>query len=153
MAFDMFVSYSHKDSNFCKELLTYLTPLKHSGVANIWYDGDITPGSEWEQQIMQHLHSAKIILLLISADFIASKFCYSIEMKKAIDRHNAHDARVIPIILRPTYWKGAPFDKLKVLPQDGKPVVRWPTHDDAYENVIEGILAAIEELKNPPAHP
>ena len=88
----------------------------------------------------------QIILLLISADFMDSDFCYSIEMTQAIARHDANQARVLPIILRPTDWKGAPFAKLKVLPTDGKAVTRWPTHDDAFEDVVRGIREAIDDL-------
>jgi len=92
------------------------------------------------------LNRDQIILLLISADFMDSDFCYSIEMTQAIARHDANQARVLPIILRPTDWKGAPFAKLKVLPTDGKAVTRWPTHDDAFEDVVRGIREAIDDL-------
>jgi hypothetical protein len=80
---------------------------------------------------------------------MASDFCHSIEMFQAIARHNANQARVIPIILRPTDWKGAAFAKLKVLPTDGKPITSWPTHDDAFADVVQGIREAVEDLTNP----
>jgi hypothetical protein len=147
MPFDVFISYSHKDRELRNELATHLSNLRSQGLINDWYDGDIISGTEWKKQIMDHLSTAQIILLLISADFMASDFCYSIEMKQAIARHNANQARVIPIILRPTDWEGAPFDKLKVLPTDGKSVIRWPTHDDAFEDVVKGIRKAIQDLK------
>ena len=95
---------------------------------------------------MDHLNQAQIILLLISADFMASDFCYSIEMTQAISRHDRNQARVIPIILRPTDWEGAPFAKLKVLPADGKPVTQWPTHDNAFADVVQGIREAVRGL-------
>ncbi len=95
---------------------------------------------------MTHLNTAQIILLLVSADYMASDFCYSIEMAQAIARHNFDQARVIPIILRPTDWKDASFAKLKVLPIAGKPVTTWPTHDDAFENIVQGIRTAIDDL-------
>ena len=57
-----------------------------------------------------------------------SEFCYGKEMQRAMQRHHNGYARVIPIILTPTDWKGAPFDRLQVLPKDGKPVVDWPSH-------------------------
>src|SRR5439155_26773204 len=114
-----------------------------------------TPGAEWEPQIMERLTSAQLILLLISVDFIHSDFCYSIEMKQAIDRHNAGEARVIPIVLRPTDWQGAPFDKLKMLPTDAKAVTSWTTRDDAFTDIVRGIRASIYDLTNSgkTAHP
>jgi tetratricopeptide (TPR) repeat protein len=146
MAFEIFISYAHEDHAFRLELDKHLSNLRRQQIISSWYDGDITPGTEWQPQIMDHLHTAQIILLLVSADFMASDFCYSIEMKLAIARHNADQARVIPIILRPTDWKGAPFANLKVLPTDGKPVSRWPSHDDAFENIVQGIRAAVDDL-------
>ena len=146
MPFSVFISYSHQDRAFRKELETHLSNLRRQNVITSWYDGDISPGGEWESQIIEHLNTDQIILLLISADFIASDFCYSIEMTQAIARHNANQARVLPIILRPTDWKGAPFAKLKVLPTDGKAITRWPTRDDAYEDIVHGIRQAIDNL-------
>src|SRR5579864_4070704 len=114
----VFISYSHKDQKLLEELEIHLSNLKRQNIISSWYDGDIVPGAEWENQILEHLKVAQIILLLVSADFMASDFCFSIEMQEAITRHNAGEARVIPILLRPTDWKGAPFAKLKMLPTD-----------------------------------
>jgi len=146
MPFDVFISYSHHDQELSKELGKHLSNLRRQNVITSWYDGDISPGTEWKPQVMEHLDNATIILLLISADFMDSDFCYSLEMTQAIARHDADQARVIPIILRPTDWKGAPFAKLKVLPIDGKAVTKWPSLDDAFEDVIQGIREAIDDL-------
>ena len=146
MVLKAFISYSHKDQKLRKELDNHLSNLKRQGVISSWFDGDIVPGIEWRSQIMEHLNTAQIILLLISADFMASDFCYSIEMTQAVARHKANEARVLPIILRPTDWKNAPFTELQALPAEGKPVTSWPTHDIAFENVIQGIRIAIDDL-------
>jgi len=146
MPYSVFISYSHRDRGLREELEKHLSNLRRQNMIASWYDGNISPGTEWEAQIREHLNRDQIILLLISADFMDSDFCYSIEMTRAIARHNANEARVLPIILRPTDWKGAPFDKLKVLPTDGKAVTRWSTHDDAFEDVVQGIREAIEDL-------
>ena len=156
MPFSVFISYSHHDRELRLELEKHLSNLKRQNVISSWYDGNISPGSEWKPQIIEHLNTDHIILLLISADFLASDFCYSIEMTQAIARHNANQARVLPIILRPTDWKGAPFAKLKILPTDGKAVTKWPTHDDAFEDIVQGIRQAIDELikkGTPPQNP
>ncbi len=158
LAFDVFISYSHRDKELRDELEKHLSNLKRQDVISSWYDGNISPGTEWKPQIMAHLNTAHIILLLISADFMASDFCYSTEMTQAIARHKANQARVIPIMLRPTDWKGAPFAHLKILPTDAKPVTRWPSHDDAFEDIVQGIREAVDDLikaSNPasPSHP
>ena len=146
MAFEVFISYSHKDRKFRDELATHLSNLRNQGVISDWFDGDIPPGTEWKPQIMNHLQTAQIILLLISADFMASKFCYAIELQEAIDRHDANQARVLPIILRPTDWEGAPFEKLQVLPSDARPVSAWSSRDAAFKDVVAGIRRAIQDL-------
>jgi hypothetical protein len=147
MAFEVFISYSQKDRTLRDELTKHLSNLRRQGLISVWHDGDILPGSEWRQQITERLQAARIILLLISADFMASDFCYSVEMKEAMARHDRNEARVIPIILRPTDWKGAPFDKIQALPNKGKPVTRWPTHDEAFADVVKGIRRSIEDLE------
>src|SRR5438128_11363377 len=114
MPFSVFISYSHQDKALLKELEKHLSNLKRQHVIASWYDGNISPGTEWESQIITHLNTDQIILLLISADFMDSDFCYSIEMAQAIAQHDANQARVIPIILRPTDWKAAPFANLQV---------------------------------------
>jgi len=146
MAYEVFISYSHQDQTLRKELDTHLANLKRQDIITSWYDGDIKPGEELQPQIIEHLNRAQIILLLVSADFIASDFCYSIEMKRAIVRHDDNNARVIPILLRPTDWKGTPFAKLKMLPTDAKAITMWPTHDEGFVDVIKGIRESIDDF-------
>ena|SRR5438876_7734598 len=149
--YKVFISYAHEDRPLLNDLVAHLSILQNRKLISAWKDTDISPGTEWKKQIIDSLNGAQIILLLISADFMNSEFCYSIEMKRAIQRHKADEARVIPILLRPVYWKGAPFEILDVLPVDAKkrpkPIVSWSIRDDGYLNVVEGIASAIEELK------
>ena len=146
MPIEVFVSYSREDRALRDKLEIHLSNLKRQDIIFSWYDEYIAPGAEWEPQIMEHLKCAQIILLLISADFIHSDFCYRIEMTQAIDRHNAREARVIPILLRPTDWQGTPFSKLEALPQDGKAVTSWPNIDEAFFDIVQGIRQAIYDL-------
>ncbi len=147
-AIEIFYSYAHEDEALRKELEKHLTSLQRQGIIAGWHDRLISAGTEWEHEIDSHLNTAGIILLLISSSFIASKYCYSIEMKRALERHEAREARVIPIILRPVYWKNMPFGKLQVLPTEGKPVdsSQWHNHDEAFADIVEGIHKVIEEL-------
>src|SRR5262245_50373765 len=94
----IFYSYSHKDEGLRNELEKHLSVLKRSGVIAGWHDRKIVRGAEWSSEIDEHLETADIILLLVSSDFIASDYCYEIEMKRAMERHALRTARVIPII-------------------------------------------------------
>jgi tetratricopeptide (TPR) repeat protein len=143
---EVFYSYSHKDEELRDELKDHLSALRNQGIIRGWHDREITAGTEWAGQIDEHINSADIILLLISASFLASKYCYDVEMKRAMERHENGEARVITVMLRPVDWKGSPFAKLQFLPKDAKPIVKWPTHDDGFENVAAGIRRVVEEL-------
>ncbi|WP_228038526.1 toll/interleukin-1 receptor domain-containing protein [Nostoc sp. LEGE 12450] len=145
----LFFSYSHKDETLRDELAKHLTILEWEGVISSWHDRKILPGEEWDRQINDNLNTADIILLLISSDFLFSKYCRDVEVKKAIERHHAGEACVIPVILRSVDWSGAPFAKLQALPKNAEPVVsgNWHNQDEAFTNVAKGIRAAAEKLK------
>lgn len=143
----LFYSYSHKDENMRNELETHLKLLHRQGLIDSWYDRKIEAGYEWQQNIDENLERADVILLLISADFIASEYCYEKEMMRALEWHKRKEALVIPIILRDVSWNHAPFAGLQVLPKDGLAVTKWPDRDAAWRNVAEGIERAIEGLR------
>jgi hypothetical protein len=104
-------------------------------------------GEEFEPAIFERLNAADVILLLISPDFIASEFCWSKEMKRAMERHEAGEARVIPVLLRPVDdWQSSPFGKLKTLPKDGLAATEWPDLDRAFRDTAAGIRQSIEDL-------
>jgi TIR domain len=143
---EIFISYSHKDEDLWEELVTHLSNLRRQGKITAWHDRAIEAGTEWETQIKDCLESAQVILLLISPPFMASTYCYDIEMQRAIERHQAGTARVIPIILRPVDWKDTPFSKLQALPKDALPVTMWGDRDSAFLDVAQGIRRAVESL-------
>lgn len=145
-ALEVFYSYSHKDEELRDELDTHLAMLKREGVIQGWHDRRIIAGQEWDGEIDTHLKTAHIILLLVSSDFLASSYCYDIEVEQAMERHEAGETRIIPIILRPCDWKSAPFGKLQALPKDALPVKKWADRDEAFLNIAEGIRRAAEHF-------
>lgn len=145
-----FYSYSHEDEKLRAKLETHLKILERQGLIASWHDRRIGAGEEWKGAIDTHLEEARIILLLVSASFIASDYCWDIEMKRAIERHDCGEATVIPIILRSCDWRKAPFAKLQALPRDGKPVDEWRTLNAGFKNVAEGIRRAIGEITTNP---
>src|SRR5947209_4150426 len=146
-AIKLFYSYSHKDEKLRDLLETHLALLKRRRVISGWHDRRIGAGNEWAGEIDEHMKSSDIILLLVSANFIASKYCYDVELKLALKRHRAGEARVIPVILRPCDLTGVPFGKLQSLPKDRQPVTKWPNRDDAFTDIANGIRRVAEELK------
>jgi hypothetical protein len=138
----LFFSYSHKDEALRDKLEVHLAMLKRQGVVDTWHDRRIVAGDEFAGRIGAELERADIILLLVSPDFLASDYCYDIEMTRAMERHEAGEARVIPVVLRPCDWHGAPFGKLNAAPKDGKPVSTWPDLDEAFLDVVKAIKTA-----------
>jgi tetratricopeptide (TPR) repeat protein len=143
-AIRVFYCYAHEDQAMRDELEKHLGILKRHGQIIGWHDRDISAGNEWEHEINSHLNLADIILLLVSPDFIHSEYCYSVEMSRALERHYAGEAYVIPIILRPVDWDDAPFSKLQVLPTNKRPITSWPNADEAFLDVARGIRIAVK---------
>ena len=142
----LFYSYSHKDEELRNRLEEHLAVLRWNGLISEWHDRNIDLGEEWAKEIDRNLASADIILLLVSASFLASKYCWSVEMEKALERHDHGDAKVVPVILRHCRWGGTPFAKLQAAPKDGKPVTSWRDQDEALDDVVTRIERVVAEL-------
>jgi hypothetical protein len=113
----VFVSYSHRDETYRDLLERHVSALRREGLIDLWHDRKITAGAEWRNEIDANLESARIVLLLVSADFIASDYCTDIEMKRALERHAAGEARVVPVIIRAVDgWERMPFGKRRRCP-------------------------------------
>lgn len=149
MPIKIFFCYAHEDEALLNKLKIQLKPLQRQDLVDFWHDRNISAGTEWEQEINKHLDDADIILLLLSPDFMASDYCYGIEMKRALERHNRKEAHLIPIILRPVHWEGI-LGNIQALPTDAKPVMSsiWHSTDDALFNVAEGIRKEAEEIQS-----
>lgn len=144
----VFVSYSHKDERQLNELKTHLSPLERQSLIDTWYDRRIVAGEDFGQKINENLERADLVLLLISADFIASKYCYEIEMKRALERQAEGEARVVPVIVRDVKWKAIPeLSNLKVVPKDGKAVHNWKRKDTAWLDVSDQIETVIKDMR------
>ena len=142
----IFYCYPHSDEKYRRELHKHLATVRRSYQIVTWYDQEILPGDDFNHEIDLHLETSDIVLLLISSDFLDSYYCYSVEMKRAIERHQAGLARVIPIILRPCDWQNTPIGRLQALPRDGKPVSLWHSRDKALLDVATGVRRALETL-------
>ena len=143
----LFFSYSHKDEGLRDELVNHLCILTRQGIISSWHDRKILPGTEWHHHIHGHLETADIILLLLSADFIASDYCLDTEVDIALRRHESGEACVVPIVLRPVDWTGAKFAKLQVLPTHGRPITMWADRDEAFLDVAQGIRKLADHLR------
>lgn len=141
----LFFSYSHKDESYRDELEVHLSMLKRQGFISAWHDRRILAGNEFALSINNELESSDIILLLVSPYFLASDYCYDIEMKQALVMHQNQTAVVIPVILHPCDWSDAPFGELMATPDDGIPISKHANMHDAYLNVTQAIKRVVND--------
>jgi Tfp pilus assembly protein PilF len=145
-AVEIFISYSHLNRSLLPELCNALSALRREGALLHWDDRQIDPGEKWGDKIDQQLNSADVILLLISAGFIASDYCYAIEMQRAMQRLEAHEAEVVPIIVEDCDWSNLKFAKLQVLPDGATAVTLWDNRAAAWTSVAKGIRKVVEKV-------
>src|SRR5215831_2487795 len=132
---EVFCCYAREDQTLLEGLKSHLMSLQRDGQITIWSDTDLNAGEIWKKVLHQHLESADIVLLLISAHFMKSDYCYSVEMQRAVERHEQGSAHVIPILLRATFWEKAPFARLQMLPKNARPVTSWSDCDEAFDTI------------------
>lgn len=142
----VFFSYSHKDEDFRNELETHLAMLRREGKITAWHDRRITAGSDIHDSISEELESAQIILLLVSANFLASDYCFEREMARAMEKHQDGSAVVIPVILHPCDWHSAPFGSLRATPTDGKPVSMHANQHEAFAIIAADVRQVAERF-------
>jgi hypothetical protein len=141
----VFLCYAREDRHMVRRLKEHLSWQERRGVITLCDDGDIGAGVERESEINKRLEEAQVILLLISASFLASDYCWRVGIRDAIKRHEGKHARVIPVILRDVAWDGPPLDKLQSLPDGVKPITSWKPPDKGYKNVADGVVKVVEQ--------
>ena len=141
----VFYAYAREDEALRERLEVHLSVLTREGLIEPWHDGRIAPGAEWSAEIRRQLDAADVVLLLVTADFLASSLGWEVEMTRALERHEAGEARVVPVIVRPCDWKSTPLAKLQAVPKDAIPVTRWADPEDAWVDVAQRIRKLVTE--------
>ena len=145
---NVFFCYAPQDEDLRAELETHLSLLKRQGLVRSWSARVIGAGEAWRRASDQHLEEADVILLLVSADFLASDSLYEVELRRALERHRTERTRLVSIILRPcdyaTHDSPLRHEVDLLLPTGGRPVTSWPTHDDAFADVVQGLRILLD---------
>ena len=150
---EIFFSYAHADESLMNDVRRQLIVYERNGRILKWHDRMIPPGTEWREEIDGRLEVAQMILLFMSPHFIESRYCYEVEGQVALRRHNAGEAKVIPIVLRPCAWEETPFGRFQALPRDAQPISRWPDRDEACLDAARGVMRTVDQLTFKPEYP
>lgn len=140
----IFISYSHKDKQVLGKLKTHLTMLKRDKLISLWSDKEISAGGNLDKEIAKAQQNSLIFMPIVSPDFLASNYCYEIEMETALQKETNGDVRIIPIIAEPCDWMNSPLSKFKALPEDGRPIADWTNQNAAYLNVAQELRNLIK---------
>jgi len=141
--FATLLSYSHLNQEQRRKLRDHFAPLERAGLIRIWDDRELLVGQEVDASIGAKLEETEVFILLVSEGFLASAYCSSIEMKRALERHAEGTALVLPIIIEPCRWKSSPLAELVVAPTDGKPISEWPSVDAGWANATNLMWASL----------
>jgi hypothetical protein len=143
----VFISYAHMDEKYKKELVTMLAGLENQKIIEVWHDGQISPGTEWHQEIKNAMRTCRMALLLVSQYFLASPFIRDEELPTLLRQRITGGLLVIPIIIRPCPWLGDPIlRELQALPANGKPIANVTNRnkrDQIWADIVDVIGARL----------
>ena len=144
----VFISYSHKDEEWKDRLHGQLGVLVEQKLIDTWDDRRIDVGDDWKPEIEQALQRANAAVLMISANFLTSKFILGNEVPRLLKRRDEEGLSVIPVIVKPCAWQTVPWlAKLQCLPIDGR--VLSAGDDNQIEHDLADLALEINRLLNP----
>lgn len=142
----LFICYSHEDEKYRVRFEKHLKQMQREGTIDSWSDRKIIPGKDWNNEIDSNIENSELIIFLISQDFIASEYCYEVEMQKALQQADNGISVVVPVIIRACLWETLPFGKYQALPKDGKPIKSWNDPDKGWMDVEIGLKKVIADI-------
>jgi tetratricopeptide (TPR) repeat protein len=140
----VFISYSHLDETWKDRVVKHLKVLEPGGVLEVWHDRHIAGGDDWLAKIQEAMDRSSLAVLLISADFLGSKFILENEVPYLLDRQKSHGIRIIQLIVHECAWKAVPWiEATQCRPKDGKALSGGSDHQ-----VNEALTALALEIRN-----
>lgn len=133
----LFVSYSSSDSEYCAELLVHLKPL--SRTLNVWHAGDILPGADQNEVSARALADAKVAILLLTPDYLASDWHMDRELSAIAEYEKMGRIRSVLVVLRDCSWVDTPLGNHQVLYGE-HPIANYERRADrdrAWKNVAQ----------------
>ena len=143
----LFISYSHVDREWVVRLQTMIRPLVRSHGLRLWDDSQIQPGDKWREEIETALAAAKVALLLVSSDFLASEFVTNSELPQLLAAAMEEGLRILWVPLRPSLVRVTPIYAYQALGDPGRPLARMDPVEQ--EEALVEIALAIQKALAP----
>lgn len=140
----VFISYSHKDSEWLDRLKTFLRPLQREAELQVWSDTDIRPSSNWQADIQKAINEADAAILLISQDFLASDFIANDELPELLSAASERGLQIFPLFVSACFLKNSPLLKFQGVNSPQSPL---DTLDKPEQNrVLTRLAERIDDL-------
>jgi len=139
----VFISFSHRDHSWKERLGKHLKIFEAMDALRVWSDGRILPGVTFRQEILQQIDTARVAVLLISADFLSSDFILEVELPRILERHQSGDLKVVPVLVQPCPWQDVPWlSQLQMRPYNATPLAtrRRPAGEVELARIAREIL-------------
>src|SRR5579862_2180673 len=142
----VFISYSHRDKDYLDLLHVFLKPWLQTKQLEVWDDAQLKPGDHWEAAIARALAEAKVAVLLVSPDFLASDFITNNELPPLLDAAEREGAVILPVILMPCLFRRTQLSKFQTVNDPAKPLsLMNPSERDViWERLVEQMLDALD---------
>ena len=142
----IFISYSHKDKKYLERLMVHLRPLQKKGIIDIWVDTKLKPGDKWKIEIENALKRARVAIILVSADFLASRFIVDNELPPLLQKAGLDGTRIIPVIVKPCRFpRDENLSMFQSINEPSKPIIKLSSAErekiyDRISNEIEALM-------------
>ncbi|SRR5579884_3755487 len=145
----VFVCYSHQDKKVLEELQVQLGPLERLGKIEVWDDTKIAPGSSWKEEISKAINSARVAILLVSANFLNSEFIANNELPPLLAAARNDGVKVLPVLVGACNYEFTNLNLFQFVNDPSKPLnmLRKPLRDREWANVAKVVLDAINTQK------
>lgn len=151
----VFISYSHKDSAFLERLLIHLKPLERQGLVDTWVDTRLRAGDRWKDTIESELERARIAILMVTADFLASDFIVNNELPPILSNAQSRGTKILPVVLKPCrFTRDQNLSVFQSVNDPRAPLIalseadQETIYDDICSEVERAMSNVLEEIRN-----
>lgn len=140
----VFISYSRQDKRWRNDLMTHLKPYTRDGSVSAWSDQQIQPGSKWLDEIKAALGSAKVAVLLVTPNFLASDFIHDEELIPLLKEAERGGVRILWVPVRPSAYEQSPLRYYQAVINPAKPLALMKAdRDTAWVQICKEIQKAV----------